>query len=521
MEKAKHQSGFMPGDSTTNQLLSIYHTITSNLDSRKEVRFIFCDISKAFDRVWHKGLLHKLECYGITGNLLNWFNSYLTNRKQRVITEGHFSSFKNVDAGVPQGSVLGPFLFLLYINDLPDALTNQVKLFADDTSLYAVIDDNQAEIAGTLNTDLENISFWANKWDVKFNPNKTKSVLFSRKKTQIIPQLFFLDTPIDNSHTHKQLGLTFNSDGSWSEHIQNIFEKSYKRLNILKSLKYKLNRETLITMYVAFIRPILEYSSVVWDNCNNTCKQLIESIQLEATRIITGLRKGTPHNILYRELRLETLESRRKKHKLTLMYQILHNNAPQYLIDIVTQYLNDNEDTVHHLRRQRLFNQPLCRSENYYNSFSPTILREFNSIDTKILNSPSLGVFKKLITPVNLDQGLIRTTDILKNKGNRKENIILCQLRNNASNLNFDRFNDHLIDSPLCRCNQGDETSYHYFFECCLYEQQRQELKQNINNQHHLTTIILTHGNYLLSDEININILNAIQKYIKDSKRFA
>lgn len=185
---SKHQSGFIPGDSTVNQLLFIYNEIVSNMDQGKELRFIFCDISKAFDRVWHKGLLHKLQMYGINGNLLLWFDNYLSDRLQRVTTEGYYSQFKVVNAGVPQGSVLGPLLFLLYINDITDNLSTNIKLFADDTSLYVIIDENPAQAAQALTTDLSNISEWAKTWDIKFNPNKTKSVLFSRKHNKNSPK---------------------------------------------------------------------------------------------------------------------------------------------------------------------------------------------------------------------------------------------------------------------------------------------------------------------------------------------
>ena len=136
-----HQSGFQPGDSTVNQLLSIYHTIISNLDKGKELRFVFCDISKAFDRVWHKGLLYKMESYGFKGNVLNWFKSYLCDRQRRVVVNGFKSSMQSLSAGVPQGSVLGPFLFLLFINDITNQVSSNIRLFADDTSLFVVVDD--------------------------------------------------------------------------------------------------------------------------------------------------------------------------------------------------------------------------------------------------------------------------------------------------------------------------------------------------------------------------------------------
>ena len=134
------QSGFVPGDSTVNQLVDLYNTFCKTLDDDKEVRAILCDISKAFDRVWHRGLLYKLRRAGITGSLLSWFSHYLQDRKQRVVIPGASSNWSSVQAGVPQGSILGPLLFLLYINDIVEDIQSSIRLFADDTSLYIIVD---------------------------------------------------------------------------------------------------------------------------------------------------------------------------------------------------------------------------------------------------------------------------------------------------------------------------------------------------------------------------------------------
>ena len=150
------QSGFKPGDSCINQLLSITHEIYSSFDEGLEVRSVFLDISKAFDKVWHDGIIFKLTQNGISGNLLNLLRNFLHDRKQRVVLNGQFSTWKSVNAGVPQGSILGP-LFLIYINDLTESLSSNAKLFADDTSLFSVIYDIQTS-ANNLNKDLERIS---------------------------------------------------------------------------------------------------------------------------------------------------------------------------------------------------------------------------------------------------------------------------------------------------------------------------------------------------------------------------
>ena len=130
------QSGFIPGDSTVNQLTYLYNTFCCALDDGKEVRVVFCDISKAFDRVWHPGLLHKLKASGVSGTLLDWFENYLSERRQRVVLPGAISDWIHIKAGVSQGSILSPLFFLIFINDIVNDIGSNIRLFADDTSLY-------------------------------------------------------------------------------------------------------------------------------------------------------------------------------------------------------------------------------------------------------------------------------------------------------------------------------------------------------------------------------------------------
>ena len=146
------QSGFVPGNSTVNQLVDLYNTFSQALDEGKEVRVVFCDISKAFDSVWHKSLIAKLKHYGISGGLLSWCKSYPSNRFQRVVLSGGKSEWLEIKAGVPQGSILGALLFLLYINDIVHEIHSNIRLFADDTTLYIIVDfpDSAAQI---LNVD--------------------------------------------------------------------------------------------------------------------------------------------------------------------------------------------------------------------------------------------------------------------------------------------------------------------------------------------------------------------------------
>ena len=155
----QYQSGFTPGDSTTNRLTYLYNTFSEALDSDKEVGIVFCDISKAFYRVWHKGLLCKLKAAGITSTILDWFKDYLTGRKQRVCIPGVMYDWNFIKAGVPQGIILDPLLFLIFINDI----VTDIRLFADDTSLYIIVEHPDLA-ARCITFDLHTIFDWAGKW---------------------------------------------------------------------------------------------------------------------------------------------------------------------------------------------------------------------------------------------------------------------------------------------------------------------------------------------------------------------
>ena len=192
-------SGFKQKNSTVSQLLSIVHKLYSGLDNKENACLVFLDISKAFDRVWHEGLLFKLKHLGISGILLKWLESYLALRKQKVILDGCCSDVSYVEAGVPQGSILGPLLFLVYVNNLV------TDLFADDTSLLDIF-TNPFTSSLKINRDLKRIYKWGCLWRVKFNPIKTIFQIISNRKTVIYPNLIFDGVAINRSIEHVHLG---------------------------------------------------------------------------------------------------------------------------------------------------------------------------------------------------------------------------------------------------------------------------------------------------------------------------
>ncbi|MCG8113685.1 MAG: reverse transcriptase family protein [Candidatus Thiodiazotropha taylori] len=505
------QSGFIPGDSTVNQLTFLYHTFCEALDTGKEIRAVFCDISKAFDRVWHAGLIHKHVAAGVTGEVLNWFKNYLADRRQRVVLPGTVSDWTYIRAGVPQGSILGPLLFLVYINDIVVDIGSQIRLFADDTSLFIIVED-PVTAAGCLNSDLEKISHWASTWLVTFNPSKSECLLVSRKvnKPQH-PPLFMHNIQIDEVDSHKHLGLYLSQDCTWHQHIDFIKEKAWCRINIMRKLKFKLDRKSLETIYIAFIRPLLEYADVIWDNCTQYEKTELEKIQLEAARIATGTTKLISLNNLYKEICWDTLEKRRHDHKLTLFYKMINNLAPAYLSSLVPQHVN--AISRYNLRNSNDLQTIRAKTSQYYNSFLPSSIREWNSLPSEAKQCTSRNTFKYFLKKDK------QTVPIYFYYGNRKAQILHTRLRTNCSGLNLDLFLKNITESPMCLCG-SIENAQHFFFHCRFFQEPREMLLNAVSIHHTPTLNLLLYGDPALSRNSNENIFRHVHEYILNTKRF-
>lgn len=503
------QSGFRPNDSTVNQLLSISSDFYRAIDQGKEIRVVFFDISKAFDKVWHKGLLHKLSNLGIRGNLLKWFHSYLHNRKQCVVINGTKSYLKNVQAGVPQGSILGPLLFLIYINDLVVNIDCNIKLFADDTSIYITV-ENPFSSAALLNSDLEKINDWSKKWLVSFNPSKTECMTISNKiKKPFHPSLIFDDVHLKEVESHKHLGVIFSSNLSWNQHIDEMISKAYARLGQMRKVKFLLDRNCLQKIYFSFIRPALEYADIIWDNLPEYLSRKIENIQLEAARIVTGGNRMASIAFLYRETGWVLLSKRRENHRLVQFFKMFHCKTPEYLSNILE--IQTSKDGTHNTRSNNSIREIFARTKLYYESFFPSTIRLWNTLPNEIQNNPSLNNFKKYLNRSN-----INIPDYY-NFGSRKGQILHSQLRLECSALKLYMFRRNLCPSPLCTCG-SIESNDHYLLYCPNYNVIRSE---TINKLRDPTNVnILLFGSPNLSDNDNKYIFYMVQKFIIDSKRF-
>ena len=505
------QSGFIPGDSTVNQLVYLYHIFTEALDAGKEVRTVFCDISKAFDRVWHEGLIYKLKAAGVSGDVLRWFQSYLSGRRQRVVLPGSLSEWVYIKAGVPQGSILGPLLFLLYINDIVKNIGSNIRLFADDTSLFIIV-DNPTTAALCLNSDLEKLSRWAAIWLVTFNPSKNESLLISRKINKPIhPPLYMQNVQIQEVSSHKHLGLYFSNDCSWHQHIDYIKQKAWFRIHIMRKLKFKLDRKSLETIYLTFIRPLLEYGDVIWDNCTQYEKNELDKIQNEAARITTGTTKLVSLDNLYKEVGWQTLHRRRQDHKITLFYKMFNQLTPVYLSFLIPQQVN--AISHHNLRNSNDIHTIRSNTSLYHNSFLPSTLRQWNSLPVEVRQLNTLSSFKTFLKKD------LQSVPTYYYCGSRKAQILHARLRTGCSSLNMDLFHKNITESPLCRCGSIEDTQ-HYFVHCRFYQGPRNTLLNACTTYQNPSLSLLLFGSSTLSLEANIAILEHVHKYILDTKRF-
>ena len=391
------QSGFMPQCSTVCQLVELYHQFCRYVEDGKEIRVVFLDISRAFDRVWHVGLLHKLHKSGINGSLLQWLKDYLEDRAQRVCLSGEYSDWAYIMAGVPQGSILGPLLFLIFINDLTEVVRySQIRLFADDTCLYISI-DNRVHVSTLVNADLQAIQEWSRRWLVEFSAPKTKSLIISNKPDRNDnPHVVMHGTILNEVQSHKHLGVVLHQSLVWSSHIEEICIKAMTRLNVVQRIKFKVSRDCRTRYYLSFVLPILEYADSLWDGAHDQDLNRLDRVHIRAMRIITGATQRCNTQALYTELGWHTLSQRRKIHRLRLFYKIKHNLAPNYLAHLMPQ-------TVHERNRYALRNREdmtrfRAHRQAYYNSFFPRTTRDWNNLPLQIRQSQSLYSFNRQLS---------------------------------------------------------------------------------------------------------------------------
>ena len=263
--------------------------------------------------------------------------NYLQDCKQGVVLNRQTSSWKNILAGVPQGSILGPILFLIYINDLPNGIKSIFKTFVDNTSLFSIVKDKNCS-AVELKNDLRIISNWAFQWKMLLNPDPNKQaeeILFSKKQHEKnnYPPLNFNSDNVQTSISQKHLRLVLDSNFDFNEHISNKISKCKQIIGIMKKLSPFISRKTLLSFYKSFVRPNLDYANIIYDKpFNESFKTKIEMIHYRAALVITGAIKRTTRDRLYQEIGLESLADRRRSCKIFFFHRIVNGLLPSYLL---------------------------------------------------------------------------------------------------------------------------------------------------------------------------------------------
>ena len=333
---AKEQSGFRLKHSTYTALIKVTDDWIRAIDRGEYVGSIFVDLQKAFDMVDHETLLKKLEDIGITELSLEWFRSYLTDRKIITCINNIPSKELPLKHGVPQGSLLGPLLFLIFINDLPSCFNKcSVHLYADDTVIFYA-DKNVSNIQKVLNEELRSLDIWMRCNKLKVNCSKTVSMLMGTKR--MLTRNNTLNVSLNGEKllqvkNFKYLGMYVDDELKWNLHIQQLCEKVGRMINYLARIKHFLNTSALKMIYNTVILPHFDYADVVWQSATKTQLEFLQKLQNRAARIILNVNPYEHKSTLelHHILDWEYLGKRRLKHTMSFMYKILHNMAPEYM----------------------------------------------------------------------------------------------------------------------------------------------------------------------------------------------
>ena len=518
------QSAYRQHHGTYTQLLYLNHSLHNSLDNCMDFSVIYLDISRYFDKIWHYGLLAKCEkLCGIKGALLNWLKSYLHNRTHSVLVENSMSETRTINAGCPQGSVLGPLLALIYLNDLDGITENELFLFADDTILFKSHAHNSEEAQASIQRDLNKIREFGNKWAITFNSSKTTQQTFTNKRTPISFSLKFGSDIIPIVTHHKHLGLNISSDLRFHYHMKETIKKANAALAPLYPVATHMSRLTLNQIYLSYIRPIFDYADVVYHGHITATDSLrLEKVQNRVARLITGAFRRTSTDALLRELGWTPLHIRRDVNSLYVLHRIRHN-APNYLLDIIpaTRYTI----TKRSLRNSSNISLPRNRLSSFKSSFFPATIRRWNRMPEKIKSIECIRTFKQAVA-----QFYDLTKPPLYNSlGFKIDNILHARLRMGLSSLNdhLFRINSSQVDSPNCHCEPVPENIRHFFFICPKYSLQRKELERSLKN------MMTGYDTLSVDDKIAIllngrsldktagrTVAACVQRYIRNTKRF-
>ena len=346
---------------------------------------------KAFDKVPHLRLIHKLQSYGIQGPVKAWITDFLSERKQSVVVNGTASSWKQVTSGIPQGSVLGPTLFVIYINDLPNTVKSDVFLFADDTKIFTSLSSQQD--AHNLQNDLNSLHNWTEKWLLKFHPEKCKILKIGNHELQCDFYLPSAEAPLEVVHEEKDLGVIFDDHLTFYKHINNQVNKANRIMGSIRRSFSDLNEYNFKTLFVTMVRPHLEYAALIWSPHLKKDITLIENVQRRASKLVPGL-KHLPYQSRLEQLGLPTLRFRRHRGDMIEVFKIL-NTYSSDPASILKQSTSTN--TRGHSFKLQKYGSRL-NSRHY--SFSQRVINHWNNLPDDVVTATNINTFKNRLDRV-------------------------------------------------------------------------------------------------------------------------
>lgn len=385
----KKQHGFLPKRSCVTQLLACMEDWTQLIENGRPVDIIYTDFQKAFDSVPHLRLKRKLLSMGIQGNLLRWLTAFLSERKQRVVINGSRSEWAPVISGIPQGSVLGPTLFLLYINDLPSCVASDVALFADDTKLYAGV----ARISDRdkLQKDLDEMGTWSQKWQLPFNQAKCCVLHMGPGNPRYQYEMY--GTALQSVTEEKDLGVLVDEQLKFKKQAAAAVSKANRILGLIKHSFALLDKTSLPILYKTMVRPHLEYANTIWGPFNMADIRMVERVQRRATRTIPELRHLSYEDRL-RNLDLPSLQHRRRRGDMIEVFKIMRD-----LVDLEQDDFFASPTSEVTRGHSLKIAKPRAQSRARRRHLCVRALNDWNGLPEWVVSSVTLNTFKN-----NLDK---------------------------------------------------------------------------------------------------------------------
>ena len=354
---------------------------------------IYTDFAKAFDTVPHDLLVKKLVKMGFSGNLLSWLKSYLSNRYQCVVLDGVTSSMLKVTSGVPQGSILGPLLFLIYINDLPEVLKHSsALLFADDTKIYRMCNVNCVDDCKKLQCDLDALLSWCTKWRLNVNIAKCKILSVTKSRSPVVFDYHINGILVERVSEFNDLGILIQNNLSWNSHVKKTVAKARKMLGLIRrTVGYKAPQSVKLQLYTTLVRSNLEYCTQAWNSLTLKNRLKIERVQRAASRYILDYPDARyPERLSM--LNLLPLSFRRDLLDLNFFYKCLNG---QYELDLAphVQFTCNNSVMTRSSQDPNLLRVPLCKATTFKGSYFNRLFHSWNKLPLDTRTSETVWSF--------------------------------------------------------------------------------------------------------------------------------